>query len=201
MSFIKKQHIISIVAIAMIFLNNSSGYAVEITDKFSIGGTLYGAYQYQDVSDDAGTESKGKGDMAFQPELSFTPTENDEIFVKFGFGAGDALNDGTSPFTLSPWAATLEADVQNINGRNRDYLLEAWYKRTFLSSKTHSLRVTGGLIDATGYLDENVYANDELTQFMNEAMVNGPNVFAPSYDIGGALEWEYSNFTVKGVAM
>jgi porin len=185
----------------VLFLHQSKGFTMEITEKFSIGGILYGAYQYQDVSDDAGTESKGKGGMGFQPELSFTPTDNDEIFVKFGFGAGNALNDGTSPFTLSPWAADLEADVQDINGRNRDYLLEAWYKHTFQFGDTHSLGVGGGLIDATSFLDENVYANDELTQFMNEALVNGPNVFAPSYDIGGALEWEYRNFTLKGVGM
>ncbi len=49
---------------------------------------------------------------------------------------------------------------------------------------------TGGIIDSTDYVDENAYANDEYTQFMNEALVNGPNGFAPSYDIGGAVEWE-----------
>ena len=36
---------------------------------------------------------------------------------------------------------------------------------------------------------------------MNEALVNGPNGFAPSYDIGGAVEWEIGSFSAKGVAM
>jgi porin len=63
------------------------------------------------------------------------------------------------------------------------------------------LDFTGGIIDATDYLDENAYANDEFTQFMNEALVNGPHVFLPSYDIGGAFEWEISNFNVRGVVM
>ena len=175
--------------------------AMEITDTFSIGGILAGAYQYQDVSDASGFENTGRGGLSFQPEISFTPTDNDEIFAKFGFGAGNALNGGTSPFNLAPWAAGLEADVENINGRQRDYLLTVWYKHTFLFGEDHSLGLTGGLIDSTDYLDENAYANDEYTQFMNEALVNGPNVFAPSFDIGGVLEWDVHNFAVKGVVM
>jgi hypothetical protein len=50
-------------------------------------------------------------------------------------------------------------------------------------------------------VDENAYANDEYTQFMNGSLVNGPNAFAPSYDIGGALEWEIGSWTLKGVGM
>jgi len=50
-------------------------------------------------------------------------------------------------------------------------------------------------------MDENAFANDEYTQFMNEALVNGPNAFLPSYDIGAAIEWEIGGFSVKGVAM
>ena len=61
--------------------------------------------------------------------------------------------------------------------------------------------LTGGMIDATDYLDENVYANDEFTQFMNEVLVNGPHAFFPSYDLGGALEWEMGRFGVKGIVM
>lgn len=191
----------TLLTVALILACWSDGYPIEINDKFSIGGTLCGGYQYQDLSDAPGFDNKGKGSMTLQPELCFTPTGNDEIFVKLGFGAGDALNNGASPFVLAPWAGTFEADVKNINGRDRDYLLEAWYKHRFQLGETHSLGLTGGLIDATGYLDENKYANDELNQFMNEALVNGPNLFAPSFDIGGALEWEYGKFSVKGVIM
>ena len=197
----KKAFISFILAISTFVLWQAQGVAMEITDKFAIGGILAGAYQYQDVSDAPGFENTGRGGLTFQPEISFTPTINDEIFAKFGFGAGNALNDGTSPFKLVPWAAALEADVKNINGRQRDYLLTVWYKHTFQFGEDHSLGLTGGLIDSTDYLDENVYANDEFTQFMNKALVNGPNVFGPSYDIGGVLEWDYYNFTVSSVVM
>jgi len=197
----KSAFISFIVAIIIFFLGQSHVGAMEITDKFAIGGILACAYQYQDLRHVPGFENTGRGGLIFQPEISFTPTGDDEIFAKFGFGAGNALNDGTSPFTLVPWAAGLEADVENINGRQRDYLLAVWYKHTFQFGEDHSLGLTGGLIDSTDYLDQNAYANCEFTQFMNEALVNGPNVFGPSYDIGGALEWDYHNFNVKGVIM
>jgi porin len=197
----EKAFISFMLAILTFFLWQPHIWAMAITDKFAIGGILYGAYQYNDVSGSPGFESTGRGGMAFQPEISFTPTDNDEILAKFGFGAGNALNDGTSPFSLASWAADLEADVKNINGRDRDYLLAMWYKHTFHFDEDHSVGLSGGLIDSTEYLDENVYANDEHTQFMNEAFVNGTSLFGPSYDIGGALEWNYYNLTLNGVVM
>ncbi len=65
----------------------------------------------------------------------------------------------------------------------------------------HTLELSGGLIDATDYLDENAYANDEYTQFMNEVFVNGPNAFFPSYDIGGAFGWDIGPFALRAVVM
>ncbi len=180
----------------------SNAVAYEINDKLSIGGIIAGEWQYQDLSDAEGFESEGRGAMVFQPEISFTPTGSDEVFAKFGFGAGNGLmEEGRSPFFLASWAADVQDDYKDINGRNRDYLLTAWYKHTFTFSEKHTLGLTGGIIDATDYLDENAFSNDEFTQFMNEALVNGPNAFLPSYDIGGALEWEIGAFSIKGAVM
>ena len=185
----------------ILFLTGSS-LAYEINDKLSIGGVVAGIYQYQSLSDTPGYDSSGRGLLAIQPEVSFAPTENDELFAKFGFGAGNGLMEGgKSPFILAAWGGDTEEGVKDINGRGRDYLLTAWYKHTFKFSDEHTLGLTGGIIDATDYLDENAFANDEYTQFMNQALVNGPNAFAPSYDIGGAVEWEFGAFSVKGVVM
>jgi hypothetical protein len=181
----------------LVLLLPVSALAYEINDKLSIGGYLAGVYQYQAVDND---EDKGRGAIAFQPQMSFTPDENNELFAKFGFAAGNGLNEVTR-FNLAPWAADLEDNVKDINGRNRDYLLTAWYKYTFHFSEESTLGLAGGIIDATIYLDVNAYANNEYTQFMNEALVNAPNGFVPSYDIGGVFEWEISNFSVRGVVM
>jgi porin len=188
---------IGIVLVFCLNVTQSNAFAYEITDKFSIGGILAGAYQYEDVENG---ENRDRGAVPFQPEISFTPTENDAFFTKFGFAAGNGLNDVTS-FTLSPWGADLEDDVKDINGRNRDYLLTVWYKHTFQFNESHTLGLTGGIIDASDYLDDNVFSNDEYTQFLNEGLVSGPNTFAPSYDIGGALEWDIDKVSVRGVVM
>lgn len=170
------------------------------SDKIAIHGVLAGAYQYEDADGPQGAESFGRGAMAFQPEITITPTEQDEIVFEFAFPAGEGLN-GSTQMLIPPWSANLEGDVKNINGRDRDYLLTAWYKHTFKLGEAHSLGITGGIIDATAYLDQNAYANDEYTQFMNPALVNGPNGFAPSYDIGGAVQWEIGPLYANGVVM
>ncbi|OQY43629.1 MAG: porin [Desulfobacteraceae bacterium 4572_87] len=180
-----------------------NGFAYEINDKWRIGGIIAGIGQYQSISDAPEEfENEGRGLVLFEPEISFSPTENDELFAKFGFGAGNGLDgEGQSPFIIAPWGGNVQDDYKNINGRNRDYLLTAWYKHTFNFSEDHTLGLTGGIIDATDYMDENAFANDEYTQFMNGALVNGPNAFLPSFDIGAAVEWDLGGFSVKGAAM
>ena len=202
MQVTKKMELALLCAILGIVLQGSNGVAYEINDKLSIGGIIAGVGQYQSISDAPGFENEGRGALVFQPEISFTPIDSDEVFAKFGFGAGNGLmEEGRSPFMIAPWAADVQDDYKDINGRNRDYLLTAWYKHTFNFSEDHTLGITGGIIDATDYMDENAFANDEFTQFMNAALVNGPNAFLPSYDIGAAIEWEIDGFSVRGVAM
>jgi len=192
-----------LMAILGIFLMATNGLGYEINDKFSIGGVIAGIYQYQSIGDAPEEyENEGRGLLLFEPEISFTPTDSDELFVKFGFGAGNGLDgEGRSPFVIPPWGGNVQDDYKEIDGRNRDYLLTAWYKHTFNFSEDHTLGLTGGIIDATDYMDENAFANDEYTQFMNAALVNGPSSFLPSYDIGAAIEWEMGAFSVKGVTM
>ncbi len=185
------------IALVLVLFLHGSVWGYDLTEKFSIGGILAGVYQYQWLD---GDEDKGRGAVNFEPEFSFHPNDSNELFAKFGFGAGNGLN-GVTNLRLAPWAANLEDDYKNINGRNRDYLLTAWYKYTFNFSESHTLGLTGGIIDSTDYVDENAYANDEFTQFMNEALVNGPNGFFPSFDIGGAIEWEIGNFDITGVGL
>ncbi|MCG8543504.1 MAG: carbohydrate porin [Alphaproteobacteria bacterium] len=174
--------------------------AYDVTDKFSVGGVLAGAVQCQLLDGDSGESDRCRGAVPVQPEASFRPTDADEVFIKFGFAADNALNADT-PFALTPWAADLEADVKNINGRDRDYLLTAWYRHDFSIAEDSKLGVTFGIIDATDYLDDNAYANDEYTQFMNGGFVNAVNAFLPSYDIGGVVQFDAGAWSVRGVFM
>jgi hypothetical protein len=155
---------ISIFVISL-FLTSGPALGYDLTDKFSIDGVIAGGYQYQWANRD---DNLGRGALPFQPEFNFRPTEQDEFFAKLGFAAGNGLN-GVTDFNLAPWAADLEDDVKDINGRKRDYLLTAWYQHTFVLGEDNALELIGGIIDATDYIDENAYANDEYSQFMNQA--------------------------------
>ena len=180
-----------------ILVSQQTSQAYELNDKLSINAILAAAYQYQVVDPD---DDLGRGAVPAQLEFSFAPTPLDMFAAKFGFAAGNGLN-GQTAFVLAPWAADLEDDVQDINGSGRDYLLTAWYEHSIDFMNSDSLALSGGIIDATDYLDENAYANDEYTQYMNEALVNGPNAFLPSYDVGGAFRFHHKDVDLSGVLM
>jgi hypothetical protein len=173
--------------------------AYDVNEKLTIEGTLTGVYQYGDY-DVKGMDNKNRGAAVFDLGMNFHPSESDEFQVTLGFAAGNGLN-GLNPLSLTPYADDLEDDLKNINGRDRDYLLEAWYKHTFKLNGDTSLAVTGGIIDSTAFIDDNAFANDETGQFMNEVFVNHRNVNLPSYDLGGAVEFNVSNVTIRGVIM
>lgn len=198
------------VAVAAALLGTvTSARAVDINDQLSVGGIIAATGQCQAVSARLPAEGYGqpladtdplefdtalaqfddecRGGMPVQFEIDFHPTDADQFFVKVGWAVDNGLNE-VSPFRLAPWAADLEDDVEDINGRSRDYLLTAWYKRTFALGDDASLGTTFGIIDTTDYLDGNAYANDEYTQFMNEVFVNAGNYNLPSYDAGAAIE-------------
>ena len=84
MGLMKKMGLSSLLAVFAVFLLSSSGLAYEINDKLSIGGIIAGEWQYQNLSDDEGFDSEGKGAMVFQPEIGFTPTDSDELFASSG---------------------------------------------------------------------------------------------------------------------
>jgi len=173
--------------------------AYDVNEKLAIEGTLTGVYQYGDY-DVKGMDNKDGGAAVFDLGINFHPTDADEFQVTTSFAAGNGLNRD-NPLSLVPFADDLEDDLKNINGRNRDYLLEAWYKHTFTFSAQTSLGVTGGIIDTTAFIDDNAFANDETGQFMNEVFVNHRNVNLPSYDLGGAVELNVSNVSIRGVVM
>ncbi len=176
--------------------------ALEVTDQFSVGGIMAGIYQYQNLSDAPGFSDTGRGIYSLQPEFWFTPIDSGVVFLKLGFAAGNGLNNPeVSPFLSSPWGGEVEDDLKDINGRNRDTLLEGWYAHTFTLGEDHKLELTGGIIDSVYWLDQNAYANDQYTQFMNSALVNSPNSFFPSFDTGGALRWDFGNWEIAGVVM
>jgi porin len=163
-----------------------------------IAGFVAAGYQVEYV--DGADGRKDQGTIPFQVTIDHQSTDRDHFHARFGYAAGAGIGSVTS-FLLVPWAAYAEDDLQNINGRNRDYLLTAWYRHAFPFGDESEIALTGGIIDGTDYLDENAFANDEYSQFMNVALVNAPNFNSPSYDIGAALEFDSGAWSVRAVLM
>ena len=174
--------------------------ALEVARGLSVNGVLAGTLHCQELSETAGADDRCRGMMPFQPEIEFTPASTSSLYARFGFASGNGLN-AASPFQLAPWIADHEDDVKDINGRNRDYLLNAWYRHSFPLAGEDAFHVTAGLISTSDYLDENAFSNDEYTQFMNQALVNAPHALLPAYDAGVALEWLAGDIALRGVYM
>lgn len=173
--------------------------ADNITERLALGGTLAMATQCQQVSG-AGDENKCGAGAALMPDLTLNLTDRDQVYLLFDFALGNDLN-ADSPFALAPWAASLEDDVQNINGSNRSYLLVATYSHDFQFASDHALQFTGGILDTGVFLDQNAYASDENTQFMNVAFANSHSSYLPTYNPGGALEWRYQDWTLSALGL
>ena len=180
--------------ILLLLLFASAATICEATnDQSAIGeinAALTSVYQYGyydktiDDNDDE-INDKGRGSFALDVQGEIRPSRKDSFYALASIARGNGLKN-TGGVSIVPNADDLEDDVENINGRNRDYLLEAWYRRQLLDRRAISVAVTGGLIDVTRYLDDNRVANDEITQFMNEAFVT--RFFLPSYDAGIAVQ-------------
>jgi hypothetical protein len=173
--------------------------AYELTDQLSLGGLLAGAGQCQLFGEGAGKPDACRAAVPVRPRLSYRPTERDEFRVELGFAAGNGHN--VSPFQLAPWAADLEDDLRDINGRGRGFLLNAWYRHELQLGSESRLSAVLGVIDSSDWLDNNAYANDEYTQFMNAAFVNSPQIFLSSYDPGVALQCDIGNWSMRAVYM
>lgn len=183
-------------------LLGSNLFALDINDKLSLDVTITGVFQYADFSKNA-TGDIGAGSVATDIGLNFHPTENDEVQLTVSFAGGEGLKKyyDEKGFSLMPNADDLEEDLKDINGRGRDYLLEAWYKHTFKFGKDWYIAPTIGIIDGCAYIDDNDVANDEITQFMNDAFVNNPIAEIPSYDLGAVVEAGNNLFNVRGLVI
>ena len=189
----------TIMTIIVIFTTPVLTSAYDINEKLSLEATLTGVFQYGNI-DHGESHNPGRGSGVFDVRMNFHPTETDEFQLTASYTDQDGLNE-VSPFSLAPYADDLRGDLRHINGRDRSYLLEAWYKHKLIFSQDASLALTGGIIDSTCYIDDNAFANCETAQFMNEVFVNHKNCNLPSYDVGGAVELEISKFTIRGVEM
>ena len=194
-AFIKYLAVLPAVMLSLISVR-----AHELTEKLSLDGVLSGAFQCLKMADSNTAADTCKSAVPLQPAFTYRTTIHNRFLLKLGFAAGNGLNEAL-PFNIAAWGADLEDDVVNINGSGRDYILEFWYEHVVEFDQRNRLGLTLGIIDASRYLDQNNYANDEYIQFMNPALSNAPNAFFPSYDPGIAAEWLIDRWSLTAVFM
>ena len=82
---------------------------------------------------------------------------------------------------------SLTDPLATVSGPNGGWISElAWQQ----SLRHGQLVIVGGLVDQTGYLDANSYANNSQGQFMNSAFVNSMVLPLPGNNLGVNLQWQ-----------
>jgi hypothetical protein len=180
--------------------------SIEFGEFVTIDAALRGIVQhgrYNNATNEKGesldreTGGAAIGDL----EIDISPTSRDTFWTRLRFARGNSLNN-IGGIKINPYNGPLEDDVRNINDSGRNYLLEVWYRHTFSPGGDTSLAVTGGIIDSTNYIDENRYANDENSQFMNPVFATPDNsIGSPSYDPGGVLQLYANQWSLNVVYM
>jgi len=191
----------TILAIVVLDLHASMAAADET--PFTFDATATGVLQSGIFDDAVGTDGVELGDTArgslvIDMEGTAALGRSGTAHASASFAEGNGI-DGVGGVSVRVNADDLEDDVKDINGSGRDYLLEAWYAHHFDIGSSTGLELTGGIIDATRFIDANRVANDENHQFMNEVFVN--RFFLPSYDPGVAVSVTGSGWSAHGVWM
>lgn len=99
------------------------------------------------------------------------------VFAQSGWN--DGINDDRVGSLLGVEALSM--------GDEEIRVVELWYEQRFLDDK---LRIKLGKMDVAVDLDANAYANWEVAQFLNAALVNTGNIPLPDYALGAVLSVE-----------
>jgi porin len=157
---------------------------------------------YQHAVSDAGESISNRTRAAAIVDVGFDyrPSARNQFRTLLRWADGNALNN-TPGLVLSPYGGDVEDDVRNINGHERDYVLEAWFRHDVEPAPDSLLDITAGLVDASNYIDLNAFAGDENSQFMNAAFVLNNLASIPAYDPGVAVELQSGGWSLNAVTM
>jgi len=77
--------------------------------------------------------------------------------------------------------------LATVYGPNGGWISELAWQQSLMHGQ---LVIVGGLVDQSGYLDANNYANNSQGQFMNSALVNSMVLPLPVNNLGVNLQWQ-----------
>lgn len=136
-----------------------------------IGGTFV-VQGTNNANADGQPRSKDATEASYSLDLTFLKKFDDfgQGFLHFESGQGDGLENKLKVFN------NVNRDADNdVNLRTT----ELWYEQ-YLRPRGVPLTISFGKLDPTLYIDDNLYANDETTQFLGGIFVNSPAIEFPS---------------------
>ncbi|NQT32202.1 MAG: carbohydrate porin [Candidatus Omnitrophica bacterium] len=122
-----------------------------------------------------GEDSRFDGSYSIDLEVAKEFGDYGMAFIHMEAGQGDTIEGELSVFS------NVNRDAGDSNARVD--ITEAWYEQYIFDGQ---LTITGGKIDATGYIDTNKYANDECTQFLGHIFRNSAVIDWPDDNAFGA---------------
>ena len=188
--------VLSMLCLAVTMCVAGSVYAEEsnFLEGFTIGGgitlnlqNLQSANKAEDGDgnplDENKTPTLGEYSVDLTVEKKFD--DNNTAFVHLETGKGD-----------------INYYLNSVAGVNRDAddsgvvsVTEAWFEHKF----TDQFAVTAGILDPTGAVDDNAYANDETTQFIGSMFRNAANInFSDNaFGVKATYETDFADFAVQ----
>lgn len=111
--------------------------------------------------------------------------DNNTAFIHLETGRGDI-----NYYLNSVASINRDADDSGVVS-----VTEAWFEHKF----TDKFAVTAGIIDPTGAVDDNAYANDETTQFIGSMFRNAANIgFSDNaFGVKATYETDFADFAVQ----
>jgi hypothetical protein len=154
--------------------------------KVAVGGAARANLQQVANAEEGQNQLFGEGSVDLT--LLYHPMVRTTLFIDL-----EAIG-GPGPDRKLGTLSRVNADAETLNAVGRfggpDEKLtirEAWLWLKFINDR---LDFFGGQLDLTNYFDRNVFANDETTQFLNQALVNNAMLKQPVNGVGMTLRWD-----------
>jgi hypothetical protein len=148
--------------------------------KVAVNGAARGTLQ-QVANAEAG-QNQLFGEGSIDLTLLYRPMVRTTLFIDF-----EAIG-GPGPDKKLGSLSRVNADAETLGGQDEKLTIrEGWLLLRFVNDRLDFLI---GKLDLTNYFDRNAFANDETTQFLNQALKNNPMLMPPQNGAGVVVRWD-----------
>jgi hypothetical protein len=158
---------------------------------FQLNGIVRSAFEAITSGEVAGetVDARGFGTGSLELSLAVRPNPNVRLFVD-----AEGLV-GRGPEQVLGSLSRVNSDADDVEGSEAKLLLQECWLRFAMANG--NIRLSVGKLDPAHYFDRNSFADDDTTQFKNEALLNDPMLKPPPNSLGATLrftvhQWRYA---------